>query len=182
MAAIVEELHRAGVTGDALVAAIARLEAAAIPDEDDADPDPAPTPRQARNRRYYVGHRRPRLKASEIKTIKTDSDGFKTLSDADKERSPTPPKEIIPLSSLRSERAPSGAPADLEKQFYDRSRQIIGKAGGGMAKLLLKSQAGSIEKARAALEVAATKSDPREYIGAIIRGRERDEGRPDPRL
>jgi len=55
-----------------------------------------------------------------------------------------------------------------------------------MAKMLLNSQAGSLEKARAALETAATKSQPREYLGAIIRGRERDERdarrHVDPRL
>jgi hypothetical protein len=40
---------------------------------------------------------------------------------------------------------------------------------------LLKAKEGKIPLARAAIETASTKSDPREYVGAIIRGKPDDE-------
>lgn len=61
-------------------------------------------------------------------------------------------------------------PPSLEKQLFDRGRQVLGEKAGGMIKNLLKAKNGDFALARAALEVAATKAAPREYIGAIIRG------------
>lgn len=60
-------------------------------------------------------------------------------------------------------------PENLETQFYRRTKEICGQSAGGLAKQLLKSKQGSIELARAAVEQAATKENPREYIGGIIK-------------
>jgi hypothetical protein len=46
---------------------------------------------------------------------------------------------------------------------------VLGENAGGMVTNLIKAKCGSIELARAALEQAATKANPREYIGAINR-------------
>lgn len=70
------------------------------------------------------------------------------------------------------------APAALEVapsaevDYFRRAKQVCGASGGGLAKKLLDAKGGSIPLARAAVEQASTKSDPREYLGAIIRTRE----------
>lgn len=62
-------------------------------------------------------------------------------------------------------------PSD-EADFFRRVKQVAGTNAGGLGKQLLKAKGGSIPLARAAVEQASTKQDPREYLGAIIRGRE----------
>lgn len=101
IATAARELIAAGITGEALIEALERIE--------DAQPrgDDQPTKRQARNRRYYENKR---LKPSETRLNKT----IKTLSDGDdlpdKERvSHTLPKEINPSPSLRSGTHPARA-------------------------------------------------------------------------
>lgn len=69
--------------------------------------------------------------------------------------------------------APVGAqtePPSDEADLFRRGKEVLGKSSGGIISNLLKAR-GSIPLARAAIETAATKQDPREYIGAIIRGR-----------
>lgn len=58
-----------------------------------------------------------------------------------------------------------------EIDYFRRIKEICGSSGGGLGKKLLDAKNGNIPLARAAVEQASTKSDPREYIGAIIRGR-----------
>lgn len=97
-------------------------------------------------------------------------------------------KDKTRLEETRQEdAAPNGAhvpeiliPADAD--YYRRSKQILGERSGGFAKKLLDAKGGNIPLARAALETASTKSDPREYLGAIIRGREHDETKEAMRL
>jgi hypothetical protein len=67
-----------------------------------------------------------------------------------------------------------------ETDFYRRIKEIAGPSAGGLGKRLVEAKGGSIPLARAAVEQASTKSDPREYLGAIIRTREDDpQCRPD---
>jgi hypothetical protein len=70
-------------------------------------------------------------------------------------------------------------PAEAEKQLFERGKQILKSSNsGGLIKNLVKAKGGNIALARAALETASTKADPREYLGAIVRGREHsDESR-----
>jgi len=58
---------------------------------------------------------------------------------------------------------------DLERDLFDRGKVVLGKSSGGLISNLLKAK-GSTELARAAIETAATKQNPREWIGACIRG------------
>jgi hypothetical protein len=58
-----------------------------------------------------------------------------------------------------------------EIDYFRRIKEICGASGGGLGKKLLDAKGGSIPLARAAVEQASTKEDPREYLGAIIRGR-----------
>jgi hypothetical protein len=47
---------------------------------------------------------------------------------------------------------------------------VLGKQAGGLISKLLAAKQKNIALARAAIEQASTKSDPREYIGRIISG------------
>ncbi len=67
--------------------------------------------------------------------------------------------------------APEVVSPSPEVDFYRRIKQICGPSGGGLGKKLLDAKGGSVPLARAAVEQASTKQDPREYLGAIIRGR-----------
>ena len=58
-----------------------------------------------------------------------------------------------------------------ETEFYRRGKKVLGDGSGGLIKNLLKAKGENLALARAALEQASTKANPREYIGAIIRGR-----------
>jgi hypothetical protein len=66
-----------------------------------------------------------------------------------------------------------------EVDYFRRAKEILGPTAGGMARKLLTAKDGSIPLARAAVEQASIKENPREYLGAIIRGREEPECRPD---
>lgn len=58
-----------------------------------------------------------------------------------------------------------------EAELYRRSKIVLGQSSGGMVSKLVVAKGGSVPLARAAIEMAATKGDPREYIGRIIRGK-----------
>jgi Protein of unknown function (DUF1376) len=83
--------------------------------------------------------------------------------------------------------AAGAAPAvrSEEADLFRRGKAILGDSAGGLIKNLIKAKAGSIALARAALETASTKQDPREYVAACIRGPEAAAQRAngwDPRL
>jgi hypothetical protein len=59
---------------------------------------------------------------------------------------------------------------DAETELYRRGKQVLGASSGGLITRLLKAKDGKINLARAAIETAAGKESPREYIGAVIRG------------
>lgn len=64
----------------------------------------------------------------------------------------------------------AGAAPDPEVELFRRGREVLGKQAGGLISKLLAAKQRNIALARAAIEQASTKSDPREYIAAIIRG------------
>jgi uncharacterized protein YdaU (DUF1376 family) len=57
-----------------------------------------------------------------------------------------------------------------EKELFEKGKTVLGRASGGLIRNLLKAKAGNVALARAAIEQASTKHDPREYIGRIVRG------------
>jgi hypothetical protein len=108
--------------------------------------------------------------------------GFFNASDEQAERyqpASTPLAECLPRVRGEEEEekdaAPSGAQVvDLinpEKAFFDQAAQILGNNGRSLAGQLLKAKDRNVALAHSALLTASTKSNPREYIGAIIRGR-----------
>ena len=80
----------------------------------------------------------------------------------------------------KKDAAPTGAQIvpliNPEKVFFDQAHDICGRP---LAAKLLKAKNNNVALAHSALLAASTKSNPREYLGAIIRGREGEECRPD---
>jgi hypothetical protein len=54
--------------------------------------------------------------------------------------------------------------------LFRKGKEVLGKQAGGLISQLLTAKQKNVAHARAAIEQASTKSDPREYIGAVIRG------------
>lgn len=77
--------------------------------------------------------------------------------------------EQIQSSEAKASGAQAPPPTD-EKQLYDRGKVVLGTGSGGLIKRLLLAKQGNMALARSAIETASTKSDPREYIGGILRG------------
>ncbi|WP_316176238.1 YdaU family protein [Bradyrhizobium sp. SZCCHNRI1073] len=88
---------------------------------------------------------------------------------------------VLPQSQSPSE-AKASAPTDPEADLFRRGREVLGKSSGGLIKQLLAAKGGKINLARAAIETAAGKNSPREYIGAAIRGPEPPPGQTDHRV
>jgi hypothetical protein len=84
-----------------------------------------------------------------------------------------PPPEPGTVEEIASEMHRLDKPADA--QLFARGREVLGKGCGGLIADLKKHFGGSVALARASLEQASTKHDPREYIGAIIRGKREDQ-------
>ena len=66
---------------------------------------------------------------------------------------------------------PTPPPPTPETELFRRGKEVLGKNAGGLIAELLRAKDGSIPLARSAIETASTKHDPREYVGAIIRGK-----------
>lgn len=62
-----------------------------------------------------------------------------------------------------------------EKIFFDQAVQFLGPDVRSLAAKLLKAKGNNVLAAHQALLAAVQKSNPREYLGAIIRGRESTE-------
>lgn len=73
------------------------------------------------------------------------------------------------VTEEREDAAVAAPVVDPEKDLFDRGKAILGRESGGLIKNLLKAK-GSVPQARAALEVASTKRNPREYIGGCLKG------------
>lgn len=75
----------------------------------------------------------------------------------------------LPQPQSQKEDAAPAAP-DPEVELFRRGREVLGKGAGGLISKLLTAKQKNIPLARAAIEQASTKSDPREYVGRIING------------
>ena len=64
----------------------------------------------------------------------------------------------------------SGPERTPEQELFKRGKNVLGHMAGGLIARLLKAKQGSVPLARAAIEQAATKENPREYIGRIVSG------------
>jgi hypothetical protein len=78
-------------------------------------------------------------------------------------------KAHIPEARDQKKDAAPAASADPEVDLFRRGKEILGQQSGGLIAQLLKSKSGKVTDARAAIETAAGKQNPREYIGGVIR-------------
>lgn len=72
--------------------------------------------------------------------------------------------------NLKKDAEPDGSHSNDEADLFRRGTQVLGKGSGGLVVKLLKSKNGAVPLARAAVEQASTKHNPREYIGRVIAG------------
>ncbi len=77
----------------------------------------------------------------------------------------------------KKDAAADAAPSDVliraddhEAQLFRRGKEVLGQNAGGLIAKLLKAKGSNIALARAAIETASTKENPREYIGAVANG------------
>lgn len=99
------------------------------------------------------------------------------LHDAEHDASKTLAKCLPREEKRREETEKNGAeaPTDLfvtkvteEKQYFDRSKEVLGPKANGMAAKLLKSKGRITAAARSVIETASTKSDPLQYVAAVV--------------
>lgn len=84
--------------------------------------------------------------------------------------SETPP-ETEEETERKKDAEPSGShPKTDEADLFDRGKKVLGTGSGGLIAKLLKSKKGSVPLARAAIEQASEKQNPREYIGRVLSG------------
>jgi uncharacterized protein YdaU (DUF1376 family) len=90
---------------------------------------------------------------------------------------PAMPKQPITLTQKEdSEAKASGAdapddPSIAERDFFKRGREILGDGAGGQLARLLKAKGNNVALARSAIELAATKERPAEFVAAMCLGR-----------
>ena len=82
-----------------------------------------------------------------------------------KERKDAPPLRDDPPGTGSSEVTDPPTP---EAELFRRGREILGSSAGGLVRRLLTSKSDNVALARATIETASTKGDPREYLGAVI--------------
>jgi uncharacterized protein YdaU (DUF1376 family) len=115
------------------------------------------------------------------KRAKAGAEGGKAKANAKQSSSknvamlePESSNALATFNLLPKEDAADAAP-DPEKDLFDRGKQVLGKQAGGLISKLLAAKQKNIALARAAIEQASTKSDPREYVGRIINGQKPQE-------
>lgn len=72
-----------------------------------------------------------------------------------------------------SEAKASGAdapPSDPDRELFARGKAILGEDAGGLIAKLKRSKGGDIPAAMAVIEAADGRENPREYVGAAVRG------------
>ncbi len=61
-------------------------------------------------------------------------------------------------------------PSAAERELFARAKAVAGSSFGGQVPKLIKAKGGNIALARAAVELASTKHNAREYLARVIRG------------
>ena len=84
---------------------------------------------------------------------------------------PTPPNLVV-VAGTESGPEPGRRrePPDEKAELYRYGKSVLGKSAGGMITRLLKVCEGNVETCTYTLKVADRRQDPREYVGAILRG------------
>lgn len=94
----------------------------------------------------------------------------KRFRNAKRNVSETPPDNRVQNTERKREPDAGASASELERELFQRGRQVLGQEAGGLIANLLKSKEGDVALARAAIETASTKDKPREYVGGILKG------------
>jgi uncharacterized protein YdaU (DUF1376 family) len=81
--------------------------------------------------------------------------------------SPSPSKLKVPPSEA-AEAAPATPKIDPQKPVYDLGKRLLGS--GAQVTNLIRHHGGNLAATMSTLNLAEGKSDPKEYVGAILRG------------
>lgn len=112
-----------------------------------------------------------KLAAAGSKGGKARAENKRRLSEATSEASSDATSSLnLPLTFNQSKKDAADAAPDPEVELFRRGKEVLGKTAGGLIKQLLTAKDGKVNMARAAIETAAGKENPREYIGRIISG------------
>lgn len=78
----------------------------------------------------------------------------------------------LPGSEADASAAGAAQPPDpsiAERELFERGKAVLGKSGGGMIADLRRAKGGNVALARASIEEASTKQDPRAFVAGVIR-------------
>jgi hypothetical protein len=98
-----------------------------------------------------------------------------TSYDISNEISPEADPQAAPAKSEFQEPKPlnpptaQAEPIQPDAELFRRGKGVLGKSAGGMIRNLVEAKGGSIALARAVIEQASTKENPREYVAAAIK-------------
>lgn len=87
------------------------------------------------------------------------------------EPAPKPPPKSQPDPKLDRPQIPT-----VERELFERGKALLGKDAGGLIAKLLKAKGGNHHAALSAIVMAEGKQNPREYIGAVVRGASDERG------
>lgn len=111
-----------------------------------------------------------KLAAAGSKGGKAKSSNKRRSSDATSEASSDHVANGYQPITDKEKDAGASAPHSEDADLFQRGKQVLGPDAGSLIAKLKKTKGGSIPLARAAIETAATKQNPREYIGRILTG------------
>jgi hypothetical protein len=77
-------------------------------------------------------------------------------------------RKILP--KIRSNLSAAPVSLDPQKEVFKRGKSMLGRNAGAMITKLLRHCHGDCRRALDLLQLAESKSDVREYLGAILRG------------
>jgi hypothetical protein len=121
-----------------------------------------------RQRRYREQHKKRDRNDSVTDGVTDKITGTVTVNKTDAKR----PDSDSETDS--SEPKGSAVPEDQEVELFRRGKQILGVNAGGLIAKIKAHHGGNVAKARATIETASTKQDPREWVGRVLRGRQDD--------
>lgn len=79
-------------------------------------------------------------------------------------------EQQAPTSTNTEQQPPTEAPSKIaEKDLFAAAKKAMGKSAGGLVSSLIRHHNYDLAAARRVVDVAATKSDPREYVVASMR-------------
>jgi uncharacterized protein YdaU (DUF1376 family) len=81
-----------------------------------------------------------------------------------------PPSPSIEERRIPPTEGAGAAPIDSKKPVYDLGKIVLGRSSGGQVTNLIRHHGNDLMATMHTLNLAANKSDPREYVGAILRG------------